>query len=190
VTSKRSREYLTAAEMERLLTASRDPANTRNPVRDHAILLLMFRHGLRVTELCDMKVTDVNVNTKEVHVNRLKGSEGGPHPLHNGESSVVKAWLAKRAKMEPPAECDTLFISERKKPIHRSALWAMVGKFAKAAGLDHLQIHPHMLRHSTGYDLVNKGKDIRIIQAYLGHRAITSTTRYTQLDGKRFEKLF
>lgn len=190
MTSKRSREYLTSTELDRLLAASKDPANSRTPVRDYAILLLMFRHGLRVSELCALKLTDINVETRELHINRLKGSEGGPHELYNGESQAVKAWLLERAKMEPPAGCDTLFISERRKPLHRSAVWAMVQKLSKAAELHHLSIHPHMLRHSTGYALVNKGTDIRIIQGFLGHRAITSTVRYTKLDSKRFAKLF
>jgi site-specific recombinase XerD len=191
-TSKRTREYLTQAEMDRLLAASKDPTNSRNPARDYAMLLLMFRHGLRVSELCEIKVTDINVDTRSFHVTRKKGSDDGPHELFNGEPAVIKAWLTERAKMCASTEtaCDTLFISERRKPLHRSAVWAMVQKLAKPAGLEHLSLHPHMLRHSTGYALVNKGTDIRIIQGFLGHKAITSTVRYTKLDSKRFAKLF
>ena len=188
--AKRSREYLTQEELGKLLAASQDPANSRNPVRDYCILLLMFRHGLRVSEPCAMKLSDINVETKELHVNRLKGCDSGPHELHNGEPAAVKAWLIKRAKMEPPADCDTLFISERRKPLSRCTVWVMIGRVATAAGLEHLEIHPHMLRHSCGYALVNKGTDIRIIQGYLGHRSISSTVRYTNLDRKRFAKLF
>jgi site-specific recombinase XerD len=190
--SKRTREYLTQAEMDRLLAASKDPAHSRNPARDYAMLLLMFRHGLRVSELCEIKVTDINVDTRAFHVTRKKGSDDGPHELFNGEPAVIKAWLAERAKMCASTEtaCDTLFISERRKPLHRSAVWAMVQKLAKPAGLEHLSLHPHMLRHSTGYALVNKGTDIRIIQGFLCHKAITSTVRYTKLDSKRFAKLF
>jgi type 1 fimbriae regulatory protein FimB len=92
--------------------------------------------------------------------------------------------------MEPPADCDTLFISERRKPLSRITVWHMVGVIATAAGLAHLSIHSHQLRHSCGYALVNKGTDIRIIQGYLGHRAISSTVRYTTLDSRRFAKLF
>jgi type 1 fimbriae regulatory protein FimB/type 1 fimbriae regulatory protein FimE len=92
--------------------------------------------------------------------------------------------------MNPPADCDTLFISERRKPLSRCTVWLMIGQLANAAGLEHLQVHPHMLRHSCGYVLVNKGTDIRIIQGYLGHRSISSTVRYTKLDRNRFSKLF
>jgi type 1 fimbriae regulatory protein FimB len=186
--AKRTREYLTQTETDRLLAASK--TSSRNPIRDYCALLLMFRHGLRVSELCAIKLSDINVETREFHVNRLKGCDSGPHELYNGESQAIRAWLAERAKMQAPADCDTLFISERRKPLSRCTVWVMIGLVAKSAGLEHLDIHPHMLRHSTGFNLVNKGTDIRTIQGYLGHRAISSTVRYTKLDSKRFAKLF
>jgi len=187
VRKQRRREYLTAEEMAKLLSASK---SSRNPERDYAILLLMFRHGLRVSELCSLKLSDLNLDAKELHVNRLKGCDSGPHPLYNGETVAVRAWLAKRAEMNPPESCDTLFISERRKTLSRVTVWLLITETARAAGLDHLEIHPHMLRHTCGYALVNKGTDIRIIQGYLGHRSISSTVRYTKLDRSRFAKLF
>jgi type 1 fimbriae regulatory protein FimB len=117
----RSREYLTRDEVDKLLTASK--RRTRNPIRDYAILLLMFRHGLRVSELCQLKLSDVNVTSKEIHVHREKGSDSGVHELLNGEPTAVRAWLNERAKMELPRDCDTLFISERGKPIDRRTVW-------------------------------------------------------------------
>jgi type 1 fimbriae regulatory protein FimB len=188
VRKPRRREYLTQEEIDKLLEASKTA--TRNPIRDYAMLLLMFRHGLRVTELCQIKLGDVNVETKEFHVQRLKECDSGSHELYNGEAPAIKGWLVERAKMNPPESCDTLFISERRKALSRVTVWLMIGQVATAAGLEHLEIHPHMLRHSCGYALVNKGTDIRIIQGYLGHRSISSTVRYTALDRKRFAKLF
>lgn len=184
----RRREYLTPEEVEQLLAASK--SGSRNPVRDYCVLLLMFRHGLRVSELCSIKLSDINLETKEFHVSRLKGCDGGPHELYNGETPAIKAWLVERAAMNPPTECDTLFISERRRPLSRVTVWLMINQVAQGAGLEHLDIHPHMLRHACGYALVNKGTDIRIIQGYLGHRSISSTVRYTKLDRKRFAKLF
>jgi len=186
--STRNREHLTQAEVESLLAASKQ--NSRNSVRDYAMLLLMFRHGLRVSELCAIKLSDINVETKEFHVNRLNGCDSGVHELYNGESASIKSWLIERAKLNPPEDCDTLFVSERRRPLSRCTVWLMIGQAAKAAGLEALEIHPHMLRHSCGYALINKGTDIRIIQAYLGHRSISSTVRYSNLDSKRFAKLF
>jgi type 1 fimbriae regulatory protein FimB len=147
---KRTREYLTQEELRKLLAASQDSVNSRNPVRDYCMLLLMFRHGLRVSELCAMRLSDVNVATKELHVKRLKGCDSGPHELYNGESGAIKAWLLEREKMNPPADCDTLFISERRKRLSRCTVWVMIGRLAAAAGLDHLDIHPHMLRIRSG----------------------------------------
>jgi type 1 fimbriae regulatory protein FimB len=182
---KRSREYLTRDEVDKLLAASK--RRSRNPVRDYAILLLMFRHGLRVSELCALKLSDINVTSKEIHVHREKGNDSGVHELLNGEPAAVKAWLAERARMDPPKTCDTLFISERGKPIDRRTVWSMIKEAARTAGMEDLDIHPHMLRHSTGYAMVNNGNDIRIIQEYLGHKAISSTVRYTKLNKSRFK---
>ena len=188
VRKSRRREYLTADEVERLLAGSK--TTSRNPERDYAILLLAYRHGLRVSELCSLKLSDVNLEAGEFHVARLKGSDSGSHPFYNGESAAIRAWLVERAKLSPPESCDTLFISERRKPLSRITVWLMINQVARAAGLEHLDVHPHMLRHSCGYALINKGVDVRTIQGYLGHRSISSTVRYTKLDSKRFAKLF
>jgi integrase len=83
--AKPGREYLTKEEVDRLLIASK--AQARNPARDYAMLLLMFRHGLRVNELCALKLSDVS--TKEIHVNREKGSDSGVHELLDGEARAV-----------------------------------------------------------------------------------------------------
>src|ERR1700741_3855081 len=149
VRKHRRREYLTPDEINKLLAASK--RTSRNPVRDHAILLLMFRHGLRVSELCSLKLGDVNLETKELHISRLKGSEGGPHPLYNSEPASIRAWLVQRSEMQPPTDWDTPFISERRNPLSRITVWAMINQTAHAAGLEHLNIHPHVLRHSCGY---------------------------------------
>jgi site-specific recombinase XerD len=186
--ARRRREYLTADEIERLLAASK--TTSRNPERDYAILLLAYRHGLRVSELCSLKLSDVNLEVGEFHVSRLKGSDSGSHPFYNGESAAIRAWLVERAKLNQPESCDTLFISERRKPLSRVTVWLMISQVAHAAGLEHLDVHPHMLRHSCGYSLINRGVDVRTIQAYLGHASISSTVRYTKLDSKRFAKLF
>jgi type 1 fimbriae regulatory protein FimB len=185
---KRRREYLTQDEIDKLLAASK--IGSRNSPRDYCILLLMFRHGLRVSELCSIKLSDIDVEAKTFHVKRLKGCDSGPHEFYNGESQAVKTWLIERSKLNPPESCDTLFISERRKPLSRVTVWLMIRQTAESAGLEHLEIHPHMLRHSTGYALVNKGVDIRVIQGFLGHRSISSTVRYTALDRTRFAKLF
>jgi site-specific recombinase XerD len=175
-------------EVKKLLAASRDPEVTRNRARDFAILTLMYKHGLRVSELCEMKLRDINVDTKILHVNRLKDSDSGSHELVDEEPKAVRAWLAERAKIGTTA--DTFFVSERRKPMARTAIFEMIKKIAKAAGLEAAQVHPHMLRHSTGFFLINNGVGVRTIQDFLGHKAITSTVRYTKLDSKRFKGIW
>jgi site-specific recombinase XerD len=137
-----------------------------------------------------MKLSDINLTTGELYVNRLKGSDCGTHPLHNGESAAIRAWLAQRETFGAPDSCDALFISERRQSLSRFTINAMIDKIADTAGLAALNIHPHSLRHSCGYSLVNRGTDIRVIQSYLGHRSISSTVRYTKVNHRQFAKLF
>jgi type 1 fimbriae regulatory protein FimB len=175
---ERSREHLTPEEAVKLLDATKAPGVSRNPERDYCLLLLMFRHGLRVTEICSLKLTDVDVKEKVLHIKRLKSCASGDHPMFNGEPRAVQAWLAERTKMHP--HCNTLFVSERRKPLCRAMVWTMIRKVAKA----------HMLRHATGYNLINRGTDVRMVQSFLGHRSIQSTVRYTELAPNRFANLY
>jgi type 1 fimbriae regulatory protein FimB len=185
---ERTREYLTPEEVSKLLAAIKQPELSRNPVRDYCLLLLMFRHGLRVSEICRLKVSDIDLETKILHVHRLKSCNSTVHPLYNGEPRAIAAWLALRSKMH--LEADTLFVSERRRLLSRATVWLLVQKYGRAAGLDSLSIHPHMLRHACGYNLANRGADTRLIQDYLGHRSIQSTVRYTALASNRFANLF
>jgi type 1 fimbriae regulatory protein FimB len=184
----RHREYLTEEEISRLLQTSKTVS--RNPERDYCLLLLMFRHGLRVSELCSLRLSDIDLETKTFHVRRLKGCDHGSHFFYDGESAAIKSWLIQRQKMNAPATVDTFFISERRRPLSRVTVFVMIREVAAAAGLEHLEVHPHMLRHSCGYVLVNKGVDVRTIQDFLGHRNISSTVRYTKLNRSRFARLF
>ena len=185
--NRRKREYLTQDEVDKLLQASKRAS--RNPERDYCMLLLAFRHGLRVSELCSLKLSDIDLESKIFHVRRLKGCDHGVHDFYNGETAALKAWLFERQKMNPPATVDTLFISERRKAMSRVTVFHLVREIAAAAELEHLGVHPHMLRHSTGYALIQKA-DVRVVQDFLGHRSISSTVRYTKLDRSRFAKLF
>jgi len=186
---ERTREHLRPEEVRRFLEASRKPGLCRNPKRDYCLLLLMFRHGLRVSEACQIRVSDVDLVEKEIHIRRVKKGKGGTQPLHTGEPRAIKEWLSARSAMKPEGT-DALFISERRRPLSRSTVWLLVKKCAQAAGLDELAIHPHMLRHACGYDLANRGADTRLIQGYLGHRNIQHTVRYTELAPHRFKNLF
>jgi type 1 fimbriae regulatory protein FimB len=129
---ERSREHLTQEEVTRLLAATKDKTLTRNPERDYALLLLMVRHGLRVSEACELKLSDIDLQSKVLHVKRLKNGKSTTHPLYNGEVKAVKDWLAVRQEMthETPTlgSGDTVFISERKSPLSRTMVWVMINK--------------------------------------------------------------
>jgi type 1 fimbriae regulatory protein FimB len=96
---RRQREYLTPDEVDKLLAAAK--TTSHNPIRDYAIVLLMYRHGLRVSEACTLKLSDINLELGELYVHRLKGSDGGPHPLYNGEAGSTRNWLKERETMNP-----------------------------------------------------------------------------------------
>ena len=181
----KNRDYLRSDELERLLAAAKQ---TRNPERDYALVLIAFRHGLRVSELCALRLSDVNLEAAEIYIRRCKGSISGAHPLFNGETAALKSWLALRGTMDIPEGIDSLFVSEQRRPLNRVSFWYLIKGLAREAGLE--GIHPHSLRHSTGYHLTNQGRDLRLIQNFMGHASISSTIRYTAVDTRRFAKLF
>jgi site-specific recombinase XerD len=188
----RPREFLRPPEVKKLLAAIRTPGASRNPERDYALFLLMAQHGLRVSEACKLHLSDLDLEQGRLHVERLKQrrkkKRAQEHPLFTEEREALDAWLAVRETMDCP--CDALFISERRRPIARCTVWIMMQKFAEAAGLGALALHPHMLRHACGYDLANRGTDTRLIQDFLGHANIAHTVIYTRLDHSRFKGLF
>ena len=178
------RKHLTGHEVEKLLAATK---GTRNEARDRCFLLLMFRHGLRVSEACGLVLSQVDTESRVLHVARLKKGLSTTHPLRADELRAIKAWLADRAKMKP--DTDSFFVSERRGPLSRKTAWVAIKRYGEAAGLP-LPAHPHMLRHACGFALADQGADTRLIQDYLGHRNIQHTVRYTATNPARFEKLW
>src|SRR6266705_7169884 len=178
------RKHLTAREVEKLLDATK---GTRNETRDRCLLLLMFRHGLRVSEACGLVLSQVDIESSVLHVKRLKEGLSTTHPLRGGELKAIKVWLAERATMKP--ETDAFFVSERRSPLSRKTAWLMIRDYSRRAGLP-VEAHPHMLRHACGFALADQGADTRLIQDYLGHRNIQHTVMYTATNPARFERLW
>jgi type 1 fimbriae regulatory protein FimB len=178
------RKHLTGREVERLIEATK---GSRNEARDRCLLLLMFRHGLRVSEACRMKLDQVDTESRVLHVARLKGGLSTTQPLRGDELRAVSAWLKERARMKPTGKA--FFVSEQRRPLHRSTVNLALRKYSAAASLP-LLAHPHMLRHACGFALADQGADTRLIQDYLGHRNIQHTVKYTATNPARFEKLW
>ena len=178
------RKHLTEREIDKLLAATK---GGRNEARDRCLLLLMFRHGLRVSEACGMQLSQVDTESRVLHVVRLKGGLPTTQPLRANEIKAVKSWLPVRAKMKPSSEA--FFISERRQPLSRKTVWFAINRYGQLAGLP-LSAHPHMLRHACGFALADQGADTRLIQDYLGHRNIQHTVIYTASNPARFERLW
>ncbi|BAH74956.1 tyrosine-type recombinase/integrase [Solidesulfovibrio magneticus] len=178
------RKHLVSAEVDKLIAATK---GTRNEARDRCFLLLMFRHGLRVSEACGLVLSQVDTESRVLHVARLKKGLSTTQPLRADELRAIKAWLTDRAKMKP--DTDSFFVSERRTAWSRKTAWLAIRHYGEVAGLP-LPAHPHMLRHACGFALADQGADTRLIQDYLGHRNIQHTVRYTATNPARFEKLW
>jgi type 1 fimbriae regulatory protein FimB len=180
----KDRKHLVAAEVGKLIEATK---GSRNAARDRCLLLLMFRHGLRVSEACRLQLSQVDPESRILHVSRMKKGLSTTHPLRTDELKAIKAWLAIRAKMNP--ETTDFFLSNRRGPLSRKTAWLAIRNYGALAGLP-LPAHPHMLRHACGFALADQGADTRLIQDYLGHRNIQHTVIYTAANPARFEKLW
>ena len=173
----RTREHLTEKEVERLIKAVGD---NRYGHRDATMVLIAFRHGLRASELCDLRWDQVDFARAALHVRRVKSGTPSTHPLTGREMRALR-----RLRREAPAS-PFMFVSERGSPFTTAGFARMLERAAVSARLD-IKVHPHMLRHACGFALANRGHDTRGLQAYLGHRYIQHTVRYTELSSDRFK---
>lgn len=175
---KRSREYLTVAEVNKLIKTAKRLG--RHGERDSLIVLVMYRHALRVGELINLQWDQVDLNRGRLHVNRLKNGDPSVHYLEGDEIRAL------RKLRRDYHQTNFIFQSERQGPLTSNAVHKMVARAGIEAELE-LSVHPHMLRHGKGYQLASEGVDTRAIQAYMGHKNIQHTVLYTQLNPKRFK---
>ncbi len=166
----RDREHLTEREVACLIKAVK---GNRHGHRDATMILIGFRHGLRVSELCSLQWSSIEFETGTVYVRRAKGGQEATHPLLGDELRALRE--LKRQSASP-----FVFASERGGPFTPSGFAKLLARAGEEGGIS-FKVHPHMLRHACGYALANKGLDTRTLQAYLGHRSINSTTRYAAL---------
>jgi type 1 fimbriae regulatory protein FimE len=177
----RPREYLTEGEVNQLMRAAR--TRGRHGHRDATLILVTYRHGLRVSEVVAMRWDLVDLSHGRLHVNRLKGGMSSVHPLRGPEIRALRR--LQRSYPDSPY----VFTSERCGPLSDSAVRKIVAVAGTQAGFG-FSVHPHMLRHATGYKLANDGHDTRAIQQYLGHKNIQHSVRYTELSTVRFRSFW
>ena len=174
----RTREHLTEDEVNALMEAAAKVGRHRH--RDRTLILLVFRHALRVSELVALRWSDTDLKNGLLHVTRLKNGIPSTHPLHGPELRALR----KLQRGYPDTQY--LFVTERRGPLTPDTVQKIVRRAGEMAGLPD-PIHPHQLRHSCGYYLANKGVDTRAIQVYMGHKSIVHTARYTELASDRFK---
>jgi integrase len=170
------RAYLTEDEVEKLMKAAPTP-------RDRAMILVAYTHGLRVSELVNLRWNQINFDTGRISVKRLKGSESGEHVLRGREIRALKA--LKRAQ---PIGSQFVFLSYQGAPLTRQAFDKVLRAAGAKAGIP--DVHAHLLRHGCGYRLVNMGLDTLSLAAYLGHANVQNTKRYARVNAERFAGLW
>jgi integrase len=161
----RTREHLTEREVEKLIEAAK---SNRNGHRDATMILIAFRHGLRASELVNLRWDAIDFHAANLHVRRVKNGTPSTHPLTGRELRDLR-----RHKRESKAS-SFVFVSERGAPLSTEGFSRLLQRAAVVAGLT-VKCHPHMLRHACGFKLANDGVDTRALQAYLGHKNIQHT---------------
>jgi type 1 fimbriae regulatory protein FimB len=177
---ERRRDFLGEAEVTALLDGAKAG---RHGARDHLLLLTMYRHGLRVSEAVGLRRDEVDLDRARLWVRRLKNGLSVEQPIAGDELRALRRYLATRRDALP-----WLFLSERGQPLTRQSVNYLITAAAIRAGV--APVHPHMLRHSCGFALADKGHDLRLIQDYLGHRDPKHTVHYTRIAGSRFEGIW
>lgn len=175
--AKRARAaFLTPEETLAVLRAAKDRS-----VRDWCMVLLAYRHGLRASEVCGLRLADVNLKDGAISIQRLKGSMRTVQPLytHRGqplldEVAALRSWL----RVRPADGSDYLFTSQKGGRLDRTQLFRIFQSVAKAAGLPAEKRHPHVLKHSLASHLVAGNVNLALVKQALGHRSISSTMVY------------
>jgi type 1 fimbriae regulatory protein FimB/type 1 fimbriae regulatory protein FimE len=174
----RTREHLTETEVDKLIAAAK---GNRHGHRDPTMILVAYRHGLRASELVDLRWDQIDFAAGTLHVRRVKQGSPATHPIIGDELRALR-----RLQREQEPSSPFVFTSERGAPFSTSGFARMIERAGQTAGLA-FKAHPHMLRHACGFALANKGHDTRALQAYLGHKNIQHTVRYTELAPTRFK---
>jgi type 1 fimbriae regulatory protein FimB/type 1 fimbriae regulatory protein FimE len=161
------------------MTAARSRGG-RHGHRDATMILVAYRHGLRVQELVDLQWKDLDLDAGRIQVRRVKGSDDSVQPLTGAEIRALR-----RVKREQTTQFRHVFVSELAGPFTTNGFFKLLARAAASIGME--DVHPHLLRHGCGFKLVNQGTDTRSLAAYLGHRNVQNTMRYTKMSARRFE---
>jgi type 1 fimbriae regulatory protein FimB len=168
--------YMTAEQLDRFLRAAKEYGP-----REHAMFLFAVAHGARAQEICNLRLSDVNMSNEQVHIARLKGSLASTQTLLKvkgnslfDEKAALKAWLAVR-----PDDADNfIFNSQKSTQMNRITVYKLFKAIAKQASLGETLQHPHVLKHTAAMLLVSQGANAFLIRQALGHKSFDSTLAY------------
>jgi len=168
--------YMDNSQLEKFLQA----AKAHGP-REHAMFLFAVAHGARVSEICNLRISDLNFKSEQVHVARVKGSLDSTQTLLRvkgsslfNEPAALKAWLDVR---KPDAD-DFVFNSQKSTRLSRITVYKLFRTIARAAGLSVTLQHPHVLKHTAAMLMVRAGANAFLVRQHLGHRSFDSTLAY------------
>jgi type 1 fimbriae regulatory protein FimB len=182
---------LQSLEKNELLALLKQAAS--ESARNHAMILTAFKHGLRASEVCGLRLQDVDLKNGIIIIRRLKHSLKSVQDILDipgqplmSEKRVLKAWLEERETYRDSS--DYLFLSQKGGSLDRSAFYRIFQKTAEAAGLPKTKQHPHCLKHARGFFLAEQGVPLNAIQQALGHRSLASTGVYLKMTDARANK--
>lgn len=178
----RAREYLTPAEVEKLRKTA--ASRGRHGHRDATLILVAYRHGLRVSEVVALRWDQVDLKAGLLHVRRAKSGTPSTHPMQGDELRALR-----QLQREWPDGGGHVFLTERGAPMTTAGIRKTLARVGEEASLP-FPVHPHMLRHACGFALANRGHDTRALQHWLGHKNIQHTVRYTELSPERFKNFW
>ncbi|EGB2808518.1 tyrosine-type recombinase/integrase [Salmonella enterica] len=176
------RLYLTAHEVYGMMHAVR---SGNNGARDYCLILLAFRHGMRISELLALRYQDMELGAGRINIQRLKNGFSTVHPLIPDELDAIRIWTRVRSTWRGAQSTEAVFLSRKGGAMSRQQAYRIIRGAGERAGTV-TSTTPHMLRHACGYELAERGTDTRLIQDYLGHRNIRHTVRYTASNAARF----
>lgn len=181
------RKFITGHEWNALFGAITEGVNVS---RDRAMFHLTYRHGLRVSELTNLRLGDLDLKGKSLYVRRLKNGLSTVHPVQKDSMVLIINWLKDRRNyLHGGVDQGWLFLSREGMRLSRQRVFRLARQYGERAGFT-FAFHPHMLRHACGYALADQGLDTRLIQDYLGHKNINHTVRYTASNVLRFRRVW
>ena len=180
-------EFLSLEEVDRLL--QQPDTDTTLGLRDRALIELMYSAGLRVSELCGLRVDDVQIESGCLRCVG-KGNKERMVPVGRQALAVVQKYLrTARPKLLREGSSPYLFLNQRCHKLDRITFWKLLGAYGRKAGL-RKALTPHMLRHSFATHLLDRGADLRSVQIMLGHSDISTTQIYTHVVEERLKQVY